>query len=45
MFLIGDFIPTHNSKSYCMASVLAHNFILGENATACQAINSIATAY
>ena len=33
------------SKSYSMASVLAHNFILGENATACKSINSIATAY
>lgn len=33
------------SKSYSMASVLAHNFILGENATACKSIASIATAY
>ena len=45
MFLIGDFIPTHNSKSYSMASILNHNFILGENSTACREITSIATAY
>lgn len=45
LFLIGDFLTTHNSKSYSMASVLAHNFILGENKTACEKITSIATAY
>ena len=28
-----------------MASVLTHNFVLGENATACQSITSLATAY
>lgn len=33
------------SKSYSMASVLTHNFVLGENATACQSITSLATAY
>lgn len=33
------------SKSYSMASVLTHNFILGENATACESITSLATAY
>lgn len=33
------------SKSYSMASILAHNFILGENSTACEEIVSIATAY
>ena len=33
------------SKSYSMASILAHNFILGENSTACEEIASIATAY
>lgn len=33
------------SKSYSMASVLTHNFVLGENSTACEEIVSIATAY
>ena len=33
------------SKSYSMASILNHNFILGENSTACREITSIATAY
>lgn len=33
------------SKSYSMASVLTHNFVLGENSTACKGIVSIATAY
>lgn len=33
------------SKSYSMASILAHHFILGENKEACTKINSIVTAY
>ena len=33
------------SKSYSMASILNHNFVLGENSTACREITSIATAY
>lgn len=33
------------SKSYSMASILTHNFVLGENNTACEEIVSIATAY
>lgn len=33
------------SKSYSMASVLTHNFVLGENSTACEEVVSIATAY
>ena len=33
------------SKSYSMASILTHNFALGENSTACEEIVSIATAY
>lgn len=45
LFLIGDFITTHNSKSYSMASILTHNFVLGENETACESITSLATAY
>lgn len=33
------------SKSYSMASILTHNFVLGENSIACEEIVSIATAY
>ena len=33
------------SKYYSMASILTHNFVLGENSTACEEIVSIATAY
>lgn len=33
------------SKSYSMASILTHNFILGENELACESITSLATAY
>lgn len=45
MFLIGDFIPTHNSKSYSMASILSHNFVLGENEESHNDILSLVTAY
>ena len=45
LFLIGDFITTHNSKSYCMASMLAHNFVLGENRKAYKDTRSVVTAY
>ena len=33
------------SKSYSMASILTHNFVLGENETACESITSLATSY
>ena len=33
------------SKSYSMASILTHNFLLGENSIACEEIVSVATAY
>lgn len=33
------------SKSYSMASILTHNFVLGENKVACENITSLATAY
>lgn len=45
LFLIGDFITTHNSKSYSMASILAHNFVLGENSKAYKDTRSTVTAY
>lgn len=33
------------SKSYSLGSIAAHNFILGENKTACRSINTVVTAY
>lgn len=33
------------SKSYSMASILTHNFVLGESQVACENITSLATAY
>ena len=45
LFLIGDFLTTHNSKSYSMASILTRNFVLGENKEAWKETRSIVTAY
>lgn len=45
LFLIGDFLTTHNSKSYSMASILGHNFVVGENQISHRDTTSIATAY
>lgn len=45
LFLVGDFTMTHNSKSYSMASILAHNFVIGESRESWQETRSIATAY
>ena len=45
-YLIGDFIATHNcSKSYTLASVMAHNLILGENEEVKRRVTTILTAY
>lgn len=45
LFLIGDFITTHNSKSYSMASSLGRNFILGENILSHKKVLSAVVAY
>ena len=45
LFLVGDFLTTHNSKSYSMASILARNFVLGENKEAHKETRSLVTAY
>lgn len=45
MFLAGDFVPTHNSKSYTLASILSHIFILGENEQAHKKVTGVVTAY
>lgn len=45
-YLISDFITTHNcSKSYSLASMMAHNLILGENEEVKKRVTTILTAY
>ena len=45
LYLINDFIITHNSKSYSSASQLCRNFILGENEINQQEVRSLVLAY
>ena len=42
-YLIGDFITTHNS--FVLASIMAHNLILGESSEAHKRTTTILTAY
>ena len=42
-YLIGTFIPTHNS--YSLASILNHIFVVGENEEAHEKVKGIVTAY
>ena len=42
-YLIGAFIPTHNS--YSLASILSHIFVVGENEEAYEKVKGIVTAY
>ena len=42
-YLVGDFITTHNS--FVLASIMAHNLLLGENAEAHKRTTTILTAY
>lgn len=45
-YLIGDFVTTHNcGKSYSLASIMAHNFILGESQEVRNKTTTILTAY
>lgn len=44
-YLIGDFITTHNSKSFTMAAIMAKYFVLGESGDVNKAVKSMATAY
>lgn len=44
-YLIGDFVTTHNSKSYTMASMMAKRFILGESFEVNKGVKCMATAY
>ena len=43
-YLINEFVTTHNSKSYSLASILSHIFVLGENAEAHEKVKGIVTA-
>ena len=45
LYLINDFIITHNSKSYVCASKAAKYFILGESRESCQRVKSLLSAY
>ena len=44
-YIIGDFIQTHNSKSYSFGSKLVRNFVVGENATTKSKVRSLIAAY
>lgn len=44
-YLIGDFVTTHNSKSYVVASILAKIFILGESEESHEQVRGLITAY
>lgn len=45
LYLIGDFIVTHNSKSLTMAAIMAKYFVLGESKEVCKNVKCMATAY
>lgn len=44
-YLIGDFVQTHNSKSYTLGAVLTKTFLLGENEMSKSKVKSLALAY
>lgn len=44
-FLIGDFIQTHNSKSYSIASIMCKMFLLGESLTSLNKVKCTVAAY
>lgn len=44
-YLIGDFITTHNSKSYTMAAMMSKRFVLGESKEVNKGVKCMATAY
>lgn len=44
-YLIGDFVQTHNSKSYSLGAVLTKTFLLGENELSRAKVKSLALAY
>lgn len=45
-YLIGDFVKTHNcGKSYSLASMMSHNFVLGESKEVTKRVTTILTGY
>ena len=44
-YLIGDFVQTHNSKSYSFGSKLTKNFVVGESEIANKKVKSLIAAY
>ena len=44
-YLIGDFITTHNSKSYSTCSMMAKRFVIGESKEVSRQVKCLATAY
>lgn len=44
-YLIGDFITTHNSKSYTMSAMMGKRFVLGESELVNKRVKCMATAY
>ncbi len=45
LYLINDFILTHNSKSYSLAAIMSHNMILGESFESRRRTITVLTAY
>ena len=44
-YLIGDFVTTHNSKSYSTCSMMAKRFVIGESKEVSKQVKCLATAY
>ena len=44
-YLIGDFVTTHNSKSYSMASMMSKRFVIGESEEVNEKVKCMVTAY
>lgn len=44
-YLIGDFVTTHNSKSYSTCSMMAKRFVMGESKEVSRQVKCLATAY
>ena len=44
-YLIGDFVTTHNSKSYSTCSMMAKRFVIGESKEVSRQVKCLATAY
>lgn len=45
LYLVNDFVLTHNSKSYFVSSILAKIFTIGENESTQQSVRGLVMAY